>query len=116
MNSTPVTTLQNQIIRKGKLKYSLSLTMIAVPFLIFIFIFSYVPLFGWIIAFFDYKPGMKFHQMTFIGLKYFKMAFSEGSQLPLVLKYFCNELTWTIYFTSGGYLCHISIRDQKYQV
>jgi putative aldouronate transport system permease protein len=86
MNSTPVTTLQDQIIRKRRSKYNLSLTMIAVPFLIFIFIFSYVPLFGWIIAFFDYKPGMKFHQMTFIGLKYFKMAFSEGSQLPLVLR------------------------------
>jgi putative aldouronate transport system permease protein len=80
MNIMPVN------LQKRKPKYSLSLTLIAVPFIIFIFIFSYVPLLGWAIAFFDYKPGMKFHQLHFVGLKYFEMAFSGGSQLPLVMR------------------------------
>lgn len=34
--------------------------LLAVPFLIYVFAFSYVPLVGWIYSVFDYKIGQKF--------------------------------------------------------
>ena len=39
--------------------------------------FSYVPLFGWLYAFFDYKPAVSLFQCDFVGLKYFKRLFAE---------------------------------------
>jgi len=44
----------------------------------FIIAFNYVPLAGWIIAFFDYKPGMNFSQMTWNEFKSFKFLFSSA--------------------------------------
>lgn len=32
--------------------------------------FFYVPLFGWLYAFIDYKPGIPLSQSPFVGLKF----------------------------------------------
>jgi ABC-type polysaccharide transport system permease subunit len=45
--------------------------LICLPFLLVILVFSYIPLAGWIISFFDYSPGVKLSNMEFIGLKNF---------------------------------------------
>ena len=49
----------------------------AIPCVIFFIMFSYVPLFGWLYAFFDYKPAVSLFQCDFVGLKYFKRLFAE---------------------------------------
>lgn len=59
--------------------------LLALPFVIFVFIFSYVPLAGWICAFFDYKPGFSFREMEFVGFKYFVYMFKTWSQTKTVL-------------------------------
>lgn len=43
---------------------------------IFVFIFSYIPLYGLIIAFQDYNPALGFWGSEFVGLKWFKTAMS----------------------------------------
>ncbi len=43
--------------------------------MVFVFLFSYVPLLGWGLAFFDYKPGLSLEKIKFVGLKYFKLMF-----------------------------------------
>ncbi|MGN1141923.1 MAG: ABC transporter permease, partial [Oliverpabstia sp.] len=45
--------------------------LMALPFLIFVFAFSYVPLFGWYYSFTDYKVGQLFTSAEFVGLKHF---------------------------------------------
>lgn len=62
------------------------LFIMTLPFVILVFMFSYIPLFGWIYAFFDYKPGIPLFNSDFVGLKYFKLAFFEGSELGYVLR------------------------------
>jgi putative aldouronate transport system permease protein len=42
------------------------------PFLILITIFAYYPLYGWIYAFFDYKPPAALSIEQFVGLKWFQ--------------------------------------------
>lgn len=58
-------------LKNRKAKRNLTLTLLALPGLILLIAFYYVPLFGWIYAFFDYKPGYKVWDCTFVGLKYF---------------------------------------------
>ena len=67
-------------------KYNPAMFFIIIPFIIFTFIFSYVPLAGWIIAFIDYRPGIPITESAFVGLKYFKLLFSDGNEMALVLR------------------------------
>ena len=55
--------------------YRLKLTLMALPFVVFVFLFSYVPLLGWGLAFFDYKPGLSLDKIKFVGFKYFQLMF-----------------------------------------
>ena len=62
---------------------------LAVPFLIYVFAFSYVPLVGWIYSVFDYKIGQKFldfGSMVFVGLGNFQKLFTERSEVLRVLR------------------------------
>ncbi len=69
----------------------MTLLLMAAPCAVFVLLFNYVPLFGWIYAFFDYKPGIKLANSEFVGLKYFKLAFQE----PELLSVMTNTLALT---------------------
>lgn len=59
------------------------------PFLILVLIFSYYPLYGWVYAFFDYKPPFPLSADKFVGLKWFKSMVENEvklKQLLLVLR------------------------------
>ena len=56
------------------------LLLMSVPFVIWAFIFCYIPLWGWIMAFQEVKPaslGMPFWKRTFIGFGNFTKVFSD---------------------------------------
>ncbi|WP_082865821.1 ABC transporter permease [Paenibacillus crassostreae] len=57
----------------------------SVPFLIWLFIFKYVPLWGWTIAFQDYKPAKGFSDQKWVGLEHFGFLFQDKHFL-LVLR------------------------------
>lgn len=50
-------------------KYKLFLMML--PFLVAVFLFSYLPLYGWSYAFFNYEFGKPMSEQEFVGLKWF---------------------------------------------
>ena len=103
-------------IQKNKKKWdSFKLFLYILPFLILVLIFSYYPLYGWIYAFFDYKPPKPFSWDDFVGLKWFyslvetdvkinqllqvlKNTFAMSaitlgtSWLPMIFAVFLNEL------------------------
>jgi len=54
------------------------LFLMALPFILLVFLFNYLPLFGWIFAFFNYKPGIPLFKSPFVGFEYFKLIFSDG--------------------------------------
>lgn len=47
------------------------------PCLLFVCLFSYLPLAGWVIAFTDYKPGYNLLNSNFVGTKYFTRMFAN---------------------------------------
>lgn len=60
--------------------------LIALPFIIFTFMFSYVPLFGWIIAFSDYRAGMRISDIEIIGFTHFVKLFQQSKEMIRVLR------------------------------
>lgn len=65
---------------------SIALLGMALPFVILVFMFNYVPLFGWVYAFFDYKPGIPLADSKFVGLKFFELIVNDGGDMARVLK------------------------------
>jgi putative aldouronate transport system permease protein len=68
------------------------------PFMMLVFIFSYLPLYGWIYAFYNYIPGMKLSDCEFTGLKFFTMMFADEIQRTETIRVLKN--TFGISFIS----------------
>lgn len=56
------------------------------PWILYVFVFHYMPIAGWAYAFVDYKLGKSPLQSEFVGLKNFRMLFSNISRLPRALR------------------------------
>src|SRR5690554_5374510 len=53
------------------------LLLMVVSFIIWILIFRYVPLWGWVMAFQDYKPWLPITQQEWVGWKFFIEIFQD---------------------------------------
>jgi len=53
------------------------LLLLSVPFIIWLVVFKYIPLIGWLTAFQDFKPGFGFFKQEWVGLKHFKELFDS---------------------------------------
>lgn len=51
----------------------------SVPILLYIILFSYIPIWGWSMAFQDYKPTKGFFEQTWVGFKHFIFLFSDNN-------------------------------------
>lgn len=55
----------------GSQRSGFRLFLLTLPFLLLVFAFSYLPLYGWIYAFYDFRAGMKLQDTDFVGFKHF---------------------------------------------
>ena len=62
----------------GKLGKQWQLLVMSIAMLIYILIFNYSPMWGWITAFQDYKPKQGISGSKFVGLKNFKWLFGRA--------------------------------------
>lgn len=60
------------------------LIFMSFPFLIYFFVFAYYPIWGWLMAFQDYKPAKSIFDQTWVGFKHFKFLFSDESFLRVL--------------------------------
>lgn len=90
------------------------------PFLLLVAVFSYYPLYGWVYAFFDYKPPFPLSKDTFVGFKWFTYMVDNEvkrkqigqvllntfgisglsmlfSWFPMIFAVFLNEIRWKPY-------------------
>lgn len=88
------------------------LILMSFPFLVWLFIFKYIPLWGWTMAFQSFMPGKSFFEQKWVGLKYFIIMFKDdifytvmrntlamsflslifGFTLPIILAILLNEI------------------------
>ncbi|WP_424991767.1 ABC transporter permease [Paenibacillus turpanensis] len=61
------------------------LYLMSMPFLVWLVIFSYVPLWGWLMAFQNYRPGRSLMEQKWVGLQNFQELFAD-ERFYLVLR------------------------------
>ena len=74
------------------------------PFIILCFLFSYFPLYGWIYAFFDYKPPLKLSQCEFVGWKWFTTLFANKTQVGQMLQVMKNTFAMSLLSIATSFL------------
>jgi putative aldouronate transport system permease protein len=57
-------------------RHQWDLFFIALPFIVLIIMFNYVPLMGWVLSLFEYAPGTPIFKNRYVGLKNFVYIFS----------------------------------------
>lgn len=63
---------------RGRTKWnSYKVFLYALPAIVLVFIFSYLPLWGWAFAFFQYKPGKSLWDCVFVGWDNFMVLFGN---------------------------------------
>lgn len=94
MQADSITFIPNAIKRKRLHKVAkhgkYQLFFMALPFLILAFIFSYLPLYGWIYAFYDYSPALGISQSPYVGLKWFTAMFTNEIQRSEIVRVMRN--------------------------
>lgn len=71
-------------------KYKLFLMIL--PFVILCFVFSYLPLWGWRYAFFEYQPGIDLSMDNFVGFKWFTYLFENPATRSDIIRVIKNTL------------------------
>jgi putative aldouronate transport system permease protein len=66
------------------------------PFLVVVFLFYYVPLYGWSYAFFDYRAGLKLLDTPFVRFKYFKALVANKVLVAEMLRVLRNTFAMSI--------------------
>lgn len=71
-------------------KYKLFLMML--PFLLAVFLFSYLPLYGWSYAFYNYQFGKPMSEQEFVGLKWFTELVTNPGHRENIIRVMKNTL------------------------
>lgn len=79
-------------VRRRGLPNKYKLFLMALPFLVITFIFFYLPVYGWVYAFYDYFPGIPLSQTPFVGFKWFKTIAANPVQTEEVIRVMKNTL------------------------
>ncbi|MEK4059267.1 MULTISPECIES: ABC transporter permease [Paenibacillus] len=77
---------------RRKLQNKHKLFLMALPFLVVTFIFYYLPISGWIYAFYDFIPGIPLSDTPYVGLKWFRTMVSNPTQTAEVLRVLKNTV------------------------
>lgn len=78
--------------------------LMLLPFLVLCFLFSYYPLYGWLYAFFDYKPPRSLAKCAFVGTKWFRMLFTNKTQVEQLLQVICNTFAMSLLGITTSFL------------
>lgn len=84
--------------------YQRQLLFMSVPIILYVILFSYVPLWGWSMAFQNFKPAKTFFHQEWVGLKWFKFLFADKVFLQTVR----NTIAMSFINTSLGFITAIA--------
>jgi len=78
--------------RRGTNGERYRLFLYALPFLVLVFMFSYLPLYGWLYSFYNYRPGYALADTPFVGMQWFRSIFANPTQTQEVLRVMRNTV------------------------
>jgi putative aldouronate transport system permease protein len=79
------------------------LIFMSVPLVLYVIVFSYVPLWGWSMAFQNFKPARSFSQQEWVGLRWFAFLFSDD----VFLRTIRNTIAMSFINMALGYITAI---------
>jgi len=85
-------TLVNKSRKSAMKKSGFRLFLMILPLLALVFAFTYLPLWGWRYAFYDYKPGWPLEKCEFTGWKWFTLLFSDQYYRDNMVRVMTNTL------------------------
>ena len=77
---------------KYEVKQSYKLFLMSLPFIALVVVFSYLPLWGWRYAFYNYTPGTDLSFRDFVGWDWFKFLIERPSQRAEMVRVLRNTL------------------------
>ncbi|HCW54642.1 MAG TPA: protein lplB [Clostridium sp.] len=93
---TKVTNLNVNVNQKKsfleRAKKQKSLIFMSIPFVIYVIIFCYAPLVGWLMAFQKFNPAKSLFDQTWVGLYQFKFLFSDDNFLKILRNTLCMSI------------------------
>ena len=84
--------------KKSGITPGMKLFLVALPFFVMYFLFSYLPVRGWIYSFYDYKPGIALENTKFVGFENFVKMFVN----PINRREFVQVMKNTLFFAIAG--------------
>ncbi len=73
-----------------KKAYSFKLFLLVLPFIVLVVLFCYYPLYGWMYAFYDYKPPKTLANCQFVGFKWFASLVSSQTKIDQIIQVLKN--------------------------
>jgi len=95
MKKTAIRTLINQK----------QLVFMSLPLVLYVVLFAYVPLWGWSMAFQNYRPARSFSEQEWVGLRWFVFLFTD----PGFLRVLRNTLAMSLINMVLGYVSAIGL-------
>ena len=89
------------------------LIFMSLPFVIHIIIFKYFPLFGWLMAFQEYKPGRSLFKQVWVGLDQFKMIFKDTQFLTAMRNTLAMSTIKLVFGTFFAILVAVLIHETR---
>jgi putative aldouronate transport system permease protein len=86
-----------------KLSIQRQLVYMTAPLILYVILFSYVPVWGWTMAFQNFKPARSFLQQEWAGLRWFKFLFTD----PGFMRVLRNTVAMSFINTALGYITAI---------
>ena len=103
--AVPATELANKKNKWKLLGKQKMLIIMSVPFVLYVILFRYIPLWGWTMAFQNYKPARSFFQQSWVGFKWFKELFQNAE----FLRSLRNTIGMSLISTALGYITAITL-------
>ena len=97
---------------KRMIRESISMGMLAIPGIIFLLIFEYLPIFGIVIAFKNFKPLKGIMGSDWCGLDNFKYFFTSNDALVTIRNTVLYNVAWLIL----GTICSVGLALMFYSV
>lgn len=96
----------------GAFKKNAPMTLLALPAIIMIFIFNYLPLYGLVLPFQNYSPAKGVFGSPWVGLKNFKFLFQTGT----IWKAIFNTIAYNLVFLLIGTIISVLIAIMLFEL
>jgi len=80
------------------------LLFMSLPLILYVILFTYVPLWGWTMAFQNFRPAKTFFTQEWVGLQWFKLLFQD----KVFIRTIRNTIAMSVINTSLGFVTAIS--------